>query len=55
MITDERMVAFINSLDKGNTSFLNELEMYSKKTNVPIIRQQTQSLLKFLNQYNHTK
>ena len=48
MITDERMVAFINSLDKGNTSFLNELEMFSKKTNVPIIRQQTQSLLKFL-------
>lgn len=48
MITDERMVAFINSLDKGNTPFLNELEVFSKKTNVPIIRTQTQSLLKFL-------
>ncbi|MBQ8591728.1 MAG: O-methyltransferase [Lachnospiraceae bacterium] len=48
MIADERMVAFINSLDKGNTPFLNELEAFSKKTNVPIIRTQTQSLLKFL-------
>lgn len=48
MIADERMTAFINSLDKGNTPFLNELEAFSKKTNVPIIRTQTQSLLKFL-------
>ena len=26
MIVDERMVAFINSFDKGNTPFLNEIE-----------------------------
>lgn len=48
MIVDERMVSFINSLDKGNTPFLYELEKYAKETNVPIIRPQMQSLLKFL-------
>ena len=48
MIVDERMTAFINSMDKGNTPFLNEIEDEAKKTNVPIIRTEMQSLLKFL-------
>lgn len=48
MITDERMSAFIDSLDSGNTPFLNEIEREAKETNVPIIRTQTQSLIKFL-------
>lgn len=48
MIIDERMATFINSLDAGNTPYLNELERYAKKTNVPIIRTEMQSLLKFL-------
>ena len=48
MITDERICAFIDSLDIGNTHFLNEIESEAKKTNVPIIRTQTQSLLKVL-------
>ncbi|MGN0376797.1 MAG: O-methyltransferase [Suilimivivens sp.] len=48
MITDERINTFINSFDTGNTSFLNELEQYAIKTNVPIIRPQMQSLLKLL-------
>ena len=48
MIVDERTVAFINSLDLGNTSFLDEIEKEAKKTNVPIIRTETQSLIKFL-------
>lgn len=48
MIADERMNAFINSLDAGNTSFLNEIESEAKKTNVPIIRAQVQSLIKLL-------
>lgn len=48
MITDERMSAFIDSLDTENTPFLNEIECEAKKTNVPIIRTQTQSLIKFL-------
>ena len=48
MIIDERMATFINSLDTGNAPYLNELERYAKKTNVPIIRTEMQSLLKFL-------
>ena len=48
MIIDERMAAFINSFDKGNTVFLDELEKYARETDVPIIRKQMQGLLKFL-------
>ena len=48
MIADERISAFIDSLDTGNTPFLNEIESEAKKTNVPIIRTQTQSLIKLL-------
>ncbi|MDE7045213.1 MAG: O-methyltransferase, partial [Acetatifactor sp.] len=48
MIIDERMSAFIDSLDKGNTPFLDEIEKYARETQVPIIRKPMQSLLKFL-------
>ena len=48
MITDERISAFINSLDCGNTEFLNEIEDECRRTNVPVIRTQMQGLLKFL-------
>ena len=48
MIIDERMSAFIDSLDKGNTPFLDELEKYARETQVPVIRKPMQSLLKFL-------
>ena len=48
MNTDDRTVDFINSLDKGNSLFLYELEKYAHETGVPIIRTQTQSLLRFL-------
>jgi len=48
MIIDERMTAFINSFDTGNTPFLNQIEKDAKETNVPIIRTEMQSLLKFL-------
>jgi len=48
VIADERMTTFIQSFDKGNPLYLHELEKYSKETNVPIIRPQMQSLLKFL-------
>ena len=48
MIVDDRMVAFINSFDKGNPPYLNELEKYARETDVPIIRTQMQGLLKFL-------
>ena len=48
MITQERINTFIQSFDAGNTDFLNELEQYALKTNVPIIRPQMQSFLKLL-------
>lgn len=48
MIVDERMAAFINSFDKGNTPFLNEIEKYARETQVPIVRKEMQTLLKFL-------
>ena len=48
MIVDERMVAFINSFDKGNTPFLDEIEKYAIETEVPIIRKEMQSFLRFL-------
>lgn len=48
MIADERMMTFIHSFDSGNPPYLHELEKYSRETNVPIIRPQMQSLLKFL-------
>lgn len=48
MIVDERTAAYIDSLDKGNTSFLNELEAYAKETYVPVIKRPTQNLLRFL-------
>lgn len=48
MIADERMNAFIDSLDPGNTPFLNEIEREAIRTNVPIIRRQVQSLIKLL-------
>lgn len=48
MIADERMMTFIRSFDRGNPAYLEELEKCSRETNVPIIRPQMQSLLKFL-------
>ena len=48
MIIDERMTIFIDSMDTPNTEFLNNLEKYSKETNVPIIRPSMQSFLKLL-------
>lgn len=48
MITDERIAAYINSLDKGNSLFLNELEEEAIRTRIPIIRREMQNLLKLL-------
>ena len=48
MIIDERMSAFIDSLDRGNTPFLDEIEKYAEEMQVPVIRKPMQSLLKFL-------
>ncbi len=48
MIVDERFITYINSLDKGNTEFLNQLERQALQNRVPIIRREMQSLLKVL-------
>ena len=42
------MVAYINSLDIGNTPLLNEIEEEAIRTYVPIIRREMQSFLKVL-------
>lgn len=52
MIEDQRMTAFINSLDKGNEGVLREIEKEARESGVPIIRRETQSLLRLL---LHTK
>lgn len=48
MIERERMVSFIHSLDTGNTGILEKIENEAKLAHVPIIRQETQSLLRLL-------
>lgn len=48
MIVEERMRTFINSLDAGNTPFLDELECSALSGEVPIIRKEMQSFLKML-------
>lgn len=48
MTVDERMITFINSFDKANSIFLEELEQEAKKDFVPIIRKDMQNLLRFL-------
>ncbi len=48
MVIDERMAAFIDSFDKGNSPFLDEIEKHALETQVPVIRRPMQSLLKFL-------
>ena len=46
-MTTERQTAFIRSLDQGNTPFLNEIEREAREAGVPIIRPETQRLLRF--------
>lgn len=48
MIVEERMRAYINSLDTGNTPFLEELEQRAHADRVPIIRREMQSFIKVL-------
>ena len=48
MIVDERLVTYINSLDRGNTAVLDEIEQEAIRDFVPIIRKEMQSFLKLL-------
>ncbi len=44
----ERIVSFINSLDTEIPEYLSTLESYSRKTDIPIIRHEMQSLLRVM-------
>ena len=55
MIVEERMRTFINSLDTGNTPFLEELEQYAIRERVPIIRREMQSFIKMFLAVNRPK
>lgn len=55
MITDERFVAYINSLDAGNPAYLDELEAYAIDTQVPIIRKEMQSFMRTMIVMNKPK
>lgn len=48
MIVNERVVAYINSLDKGNSPVLNAIEKEALEKEVPIIRKEMGNLLKVL-------
>ena len=48
MIVNERITAYINSLDSGNGSLCDEVEEEAVSSYVPIIRKETSALLKTL-------
>lgn len=48
MISKERIDTFLASLDAGNTAFLDQIEREALQANVPVIRTQTQGLIRFL-------
>lgn len=55
MIVEERITTYINSLDTGNGEFLNELRRQATADYVPIIRQETERMLKVLLQIRRPK
>lgn len=48
MTGEERVAVYINSLDTGNSDFVNQLRRQAVKENIPIIRQEAEHLLKVL-------
>ena len=55
MIVEERMRTYINSLDMGNTPFLEALEQEALENFVPIIRKEMQNFLKVILQIKRPK
>ena len=55
MIKRERLNTYINSLDSENPAFLMELEEAAHRNYVPVIRTETQNLLKLLLAMNRPK
>lgn len=48
MILDERLLTYLNSLDGGNGRLLDQIEKEALADDVPIVRKDMQSFLKFL-------
>ena len=48
MILDERLLTYLNSLDSGNGELLDQIEREALADDVPIIRKDMQSFLRFL-------
>lgn len=48
MIEDERTAIYIESLNEGNDDYLDKIEETAIATNVPIIRKQVQTFIKFM-------
>ena len=48
MIVEERMTSYIHSLEAGMPEYLENIRREAVKTNVPIIRRETGSLIRFL-------
>ena len=48
MIVEPRLIEYLNSLEMELPAYLAELEAYALQTEVPIIRKEAQSLLRFL-------
>lgn len=46
MIVDERLTAYINSLDRGYPPYLQQIEKEAREASIPIIRKETQSFLR---------
>ena len=48
MVTEERLTTYINSLEKDNNVFLEDLRKEAVADGVPIIRRETESFLRIL-------
>lgn len=48
MIVDERMLSYIRSLDRGESPLIREIKLQAQADRVPIIRQESASLLRVL-------
>lgn len=48
MILDERLLTYLNSLDSGNGELLDQIEKEALADDVPVVRKDMQSFLKFL-------
>ena len=55
MIVDERMAAYINSMDTDNPVYLEELERKAREEGIPIIRHEMQSFLRVFLELKHPK